>query len=73
MVVRPKLDPELREIIEQTRARLAAVGQLRAARGPYKSPFDEETKKAIADFVHSGEYHRLATEIGREDPEVADL
>lgn len=73
MAVRPKLDPVLEEIIERTRAEMAAAGELRAATGPYESPFDEETRNAVIEFIRSGEYRHLVDEIGREDPEVADL
>lgn len=73
MAVRPKLDPELEALVARTRAKLEASGELRAATGAYESRFDTETRKVIAEFVRSGEYHRLAAEVGREDPEFADL
>lgn len=74
MEVRPsKLSPELLDLIGRTRARLAESGELQPAKGPYKSPFDEETKQAVLDFIRSGEYRRLADQIGRDDPEMADL
>lgn len=73
VAVRARLDPELQEVVERTRARLAAEGRLRGIPGPYQSPFDEETKAAVLEFLRSGEYRRLVAEIGAEDPEVADL
>ncbi len=73
MTVRPKLDPELKALVVRTRAKLEANGELRAATGPYESRFDAETREVIAEFVRSGEYHRLAIEVGREDPDFADL
>ena len=80
MTVRPKLDPELKALVVRTRAKLeangerrTANGELRAATGLYESRFDAETREVIAEFVRSGEYHRLAIEVGREDPDFADL
>lgn len=74
MAVRPKLDPEFQELVERTRARLAAAGELRPpVTAPYESPFDDETRKAILELVRSGEYRRLADAIAAEDPEIADL
>lgn len=73
MTVRPALDPDLQEIVDRTRAELKANGQLRAATGIYRSPLDAETRQAVANFVASGEYRRLADEVGHDDPELADL
>ena len=73
MAVRPKLDPELQKVIDRTRAQMAAYGELKAATGAFVSPFDEETKDVIVEFIRSGEFRKAVEEIGHEDPDLADM
>ncbi|MGH3629032.1 MAG: hypothetical protein ACRDRL_16550 [Sciscionella sp.] len=74
MAVQPsKLSPDLQELIARTRAKMEREGEFYPAKGPYESPFDDETRVAIKELLVSGEYRRLADLVAADDPEVADL
>lgn len=74
MSVQLKLDAQLRELVERTRARMADTGGLRPPIvEPYQSPFSEEARQAILELVGSGDYRRLADVVADDDPEIADL
>jgi hypothetical protein len=68
-----ELDPQLQQVVDRTRARLAEAGELYPPKGHYEAPLDEGARTAVMTFIRSSEYCRLADEVARDDPEVADL
>lgn len=74
MSTRPlNLDPELASAVKRAREALDASGQLRAKPAGYESPLGPKERAAIARMLQDGTYRRLADDVGRDDPELADL
>lgn len=72
MATRQRLDPKLATVVERSRARAAARGELTPPSiGPIESVFTDEARAIVADWKRDGGYDRALAEIAGDDPDLA--
>jgi hypothetical protein len=66
------LDPELRRTVERARVLAREQGELlEGPSGIAGSDLPAEAKKALAEWVSSGDYDRAVAEITADDPDIS--
>ena len=71
MATRQGLDPHLATVVERSRARAAALGELTPPTvGPIESVFTDDVRAIVAAWERDGGYERALTEIAKADPEL---
>lgn len=72
MATRQRLDANLATVVERSRARAAALGELTPpAIGPIESVFTDEARTIVAEWARDGGYERALDEIAEVDPDLA--
>ena len=72
MATRQRPDADLAGVVERSRARAAALGELTPpAIGPINSVFTDEARSIVAEWKRDGGYERALEEIANADPDLA--
>lgn len=72
MATRHRLDPKLAAVVERSRARASARGEMTPpAIRPIESVFTDEARAIVADWKRDEGYTRALEEIGKADPSLA--
>jgi hypothetical protein len=66
------LGPELGEAVARARSAALATGELRAGRGPYRSPLPPEARDAVLGLLRDGTYDEVVLGIVADEPDLAD-
>lgn len=72
MATRQRLDENLEGVVERSRARAAASGELSPQSvGPIESVFTDDARKIIAGWQREGGYEQALVAIAAADPDLA--
>lgn len=72
MATRQQIDANLARVVERSRARAVASGELTPQRvGPVDSIFTDEARAIVADWKRDGGFERALATIAAADPDLA--